>query len=303
MVGATEGGIAVDALQGGALVQPRPRRGLAFRWFVTRQPLGAAAGLVVLILIAVAVLAPALSPFNPQTFAGAPYTHPGSRLLLGTDSLGRDIASRLIWGARISLYVGIAAALIGVLGGAALGAITSYVGGIADLAAVRLVDGGQAFPPLVLALVLMGTFGASVNNVIIAVAIIYIPITARVVRPIVLSLKQSQYIEAARASGASGTRVLLRHIVPNAVPSALVLFSLAIGNAIVVEASLSFLGVGIPPNVASWGGMVNTAEIQTLAIAPWIMLAPAAAIALSVYAFNLLGDAVRDAIDPKLRTG
>jgi len=268
----------------------------------SQQPLGVIAGLIVVALFCTAVLAPLLAPFNPQSLVGIPYTHPGSRFLLGTDSLGRDVTSRVIWGSRVSLYVGVAGALTGVTLGVALGAICSYAGGAVDLVSVRIVDGAQAFPPLVLALVLMGTFGSSVINVIAAVALIYVPITARVIRPVVLGLKSTQHIEAAKASGSSGVRILLRHIVPNTVPSALVLFSLAIGNAIVIEASLSFLGVGIPPNIASWGGMINTAGIQSLAIAPWIMFAPAAAIGVAVYAFNLLGDSVRDVLDPRLRS-
>jgi peptide/nickel transport system permease protein len=281
------------------------RRGVghAVGQFIRSQPIGAVSAIVVIGLALAALLAPVLAPYGQKSLVGPPFGHPDSRFLLGTDALGRDVLSRLLWGGRVSLTVGLAGSTVGVLGGMVLGILAGYAGGAADTIVERFVDGAQAIPPLVLALVLVAAFGASITIIVIAVAVVYVPITTRVVRVIVLSLKTRPYVEAARACGASSARILVQHIAVNTVPTVLVLFSLAVANGIVIEASLSFLGVGVPPNVASWGGMIQATKIQTLPLAPWTMFAPAAVIGIAVYAFNLLGDAVRDALDPKLRGG
>ena len=275
--------------------------GRALAQFIRSQPIGAVSAVVVIALMLASLLAPVLAPYGQNALVGLPFGHPNGQYLLGTDALGRDVLSRLLWGGRVSLTVGIAGSAVGVLGGTMLGILAGYAGRATDTIIERFVDGAQAIPPLVLALVLVAAFGGSVTIIVIAVAVVYVPITARVVRPVVLSLKTRPYVEAARASGASTARILVYHIAVNTVPTVLVLSSLAVASGIVIEASLSFLGVGVPPNVASWGGMIQATEIQSLPLAPWTMLAPAAVIGIAVYAFNLLGDAVRDALDPKLR--
>jgi peptide/nickel transport system permease protein len=272
------------------------------RWFVASQPLGAAGALVVLLLVGTAIFAPALAPHGPKDTAFAPYVPPGAEFLMGTDHLGRDMLSRVIWGARLSLYVGLTSVLFGITLGALWGVVTAYFGGVSDSASQRVVDSLMALPPIVLALALMAALGQSVTNVIIALAILLIPTAARTLRSVALSIKEMPYVEAARAAGASEWRVIFRYVVPNTLSTYIVLFTVNIAYAIVVEAALAFLGLGAPPDEPSWGGML-TAGTQALETAPWMIFFPGLAISLTVFGLNLLGDSIRDLTDPRLRGG
>jgi len=270
--------------------------------FVTGQPLGAAGALVVLVLIAVALFAPALAPHGPKDAAFAPYVAPGREFPMGTDQLGRDLLSRVIWGARLSLYVGVVSVLFGVTLGALWGAVTGYLGGASDTSSQRVVDCLMALPPIILALSLMAALGQSVDNVILALVILLTPTAARTIRSVALGVAANPFIEAAQAAGASQTRIIFRHLIPNCMASYIVLVTTNISYAIVVEASLSFIGAGAPPDEPSWGGML-TAGIQALETAPWMVFFPGLAISLAVFGLNLLGDSIRDLTDPRLRGG
>lgn len=267
-----------------------------------RQPLGAAGGLIVLALIAVAVLAPRLAPHGPKEASFAPYLPPSAEFPMGTDQLGRDVLSRVVWGARLSLYVGLVSVVFGITAGSLWGAVTAYLGGAADMGSQRVVDSVMALPSIILALALMAALGQSVNNVIIALVVLLTPTAARTVRSIALGIIASPYMEAARAVGATNWRIISRHLIPNCMAGYIVLVTTNVSYAIVVEASLSFLGAGAPPDEPSWGGMV-TAGIQAIETAPWMLFFPGVAISLVVFGLNLFGDSVRDLTDPRLRGG
>jgi len=267
-----------------------------------RQPLGAAGGLIVLALIAVAVLAPRLAPHGPKEATFAPYLPPSAEFPMGTDQIGRDVLSRVVWGARLSLYVGLVSVVIGITAGSLWGAVTAYLGGAADTGSQRVVDSVMALPPIILALALMAALGQSVNNVIIALVVLLTPTAARTVRSIALGIVASPYIESARAVGATNWRIISRHLIPNCMAGYIVLVTTNVSYAIVVEASLSFIGAGAPPDEPSWGGML-TAGIQALETAPWMVFFPGLAISLAVFGLNLFGDSIRDVTDPRLRGG
>lgn len=279
------------------------RRALALLgWFAARQPLGAAGALIVLVLTLTAIFAPQLAPHGPKDAHFAQYLPPSAEFPMGTDQLGRDILSRVVWGARLSLYVGVVSVAVGVTLGALWGIVAAYFGGVADSASQRLVDVLMSLPPILLALSLMAALGQSVNNVIIALAILLTPTAARTLRSVALSIKEGPYVEAARAAGCTHWRIIFRHVLPNSFATYIVLFTVNVGYAIVVEAALSFLGFGAPPDEPSWGGML-TAGTQAMTTAPWMIFFPGLAISLTVFGLNLLGDAVRDLTDPRLRGG
>ncbi|MBI2527634.1 MAG: ABC transporter permease [Candidatus Rokubacteria bacterium] len=267
-----------------------------------RQPLGAAGALVVLVLVGVALLAPRLAPHGPKETAFAPYLAPSAEFLMGTDQVGRDVLSRVIWGARLSLYVGLASVVVGITLGALWGVATAYLGGLADIGSQRVVDSLMALPPIILALALMAALGQSVTNVILALIILLTPTAARTVRAVALGVAAAPYVEAARAAGGSHWRIISRHLLPNCLASYIVLLTTNVSYAIVVEASLSFLGAGAPPDDPSWGGML-TAGVQAIETAPWMVFFPGLAISLAVFGLNLLGDSIRDVTDPRLRGG
>ncbi|HTY77488.1 MAG TPA: ABC transporter permease [Candidatus Bathyarchaeia archaeon] len=269
---------------------------------VRRQPLGAAGGIIVLALVAVAVLAPRLAWHGPKEAGFAPYLPPSAEFPMGTDQVGRDVMSRVIWGARLSLYVGLVSVLFGITAGSLWGAVTAYLGGAADTGSQRVVDAVMALPPIILALALMAALGQSVNNVIIALVVLLTPTAARTIRSVALGVVASPYMEAARAVGASRWRIICRHLIPNCLAAYIVLITTNVSYAIVVEASLSFIGAGAPPDEPSWGGML-TAGIQALETAPWMILFPGLAISLAVFGLNLFGDSIRDVTDPRLRGG
>jgi peptide/nickel transport system permease protein len=265
-----------------------------------RQPLGAAGGLIVLVLILVALLAPRLAPHGPKEATFAPYLPPSAEFPMGTDQVGRDVMSRVIWGARLSLYVGLVSVVFGITAGALWGAVTAYVGGAADMGSQRVVDAVMALPPIILALALMAALGQSVNNVILALVVLLTPTAARTIRSVALGVVASPYMEAARAVGASRWRIICRHLIPNCLAAYIVLVTTNVSYAIVVEASLSFIGAGAPPDEPSWGGML-TAGIQALETAPWMVFFPGLTISLAVFGLNLFGDSIRDVTDPRLR--
>ena len=271
------------------------------RRFAQAKPLGMAGALVLALMGIVTVFAPLLAPYDPLDASFARSLPVSGEHWLGTDPLGRDVFSRVIMGSRISIYVGIVSVLIGVSFGAFIGIVSAYVGGIVDLVVQRVVDAIQAFPGLVLAMAIMVTLGQSINNVIIAIAILLIPGGARIIRGAALSIKEQTYIDSARAVGCSHVRIMARHIFPNTIAPYIILISVSIGNAIITEAALSFLGVGAPPDAPSWGAMVNTASQELFTGGLGLAVGPGLAIALAVFAFNLLGDALRDTLDPRLR--
>jgi peptide/nickel transport system permease protein len=253
-------------------------------------------------LVFVAMFAPLLAPYNPYTVSlDARLQPPGEGHPLGTDELGRDILSRLLYGARVSLWVGIVtvalAGLIGVTGGVAAG----YMGGACDAIIMRLVDVFLAFPVIILAIAIVAVRGPGLTNVLVALALVYWTTYARVARGVVLTVREEEYTWAARAVGASAPRIMLHHLLPNAVAPLIVLASLGMGTAILAEAALSFLGLGIQPPEASWGSMLNTG-MQFLRDASFLSTFPGLAIFVTVLGFNLLGDGLRDALDPRLRT-
>lgn len=268
--------------------------------FVSEHPLGAIGAVIVLFLILVAIFAPWIAPYGPKVTDFEAFMPPSDQHWFGTDHLGRDIFSRVVWGSQLSLYVGLTSVGVGVTIGALWGIGTAYLGGTIDVVTQRVVDVLMGFPPIILALGLMAVLGQSVNNVIIALVILLSPSAARTMRSSVLSLKEMAYVESARALGASTMRVVFRHLVPNCLGTYIVLFTVNVAYAIVVEAALSFLGLGSPPDEPSWGGML-TAATASLERAPWIAFFPGAAISLVVFGLNLLGDAIRDMTDAKMR--
>jgi len=285
-----------------AILRPKSTLPVALLRFCAQQPLGAFGAAVLIFAVVVAVLAPMLAPYSPTAIEVAEkFTPPFGKQILGTDELGRDVLSRLIFGARISMSVGIISVGIAISAGTLIGIFSAYSGGKTDLAIQRLVDTMMAFPAIIMALALMAALGASQTNVIVALVVILLPGAVRVVRSQVLSIKEQDYTLAARAIGAGSTRVMLRHILPNVMATYIVLSTITLGYAIVVEASLSFLGVGIPPDIASWGGMLNLGATTYIDVSPWLSVFPGITIALIVFAVNLLGDSLRDVLDPRLR--
>ncbi|MBI2908662.1 MAG: ABC transporter permease [Chloroflexi bacterium] len=272
--------------------------------FTRRKPLGAAGGFLVLLVVFAALFAPFISPHDPIfIYRGKQFTPPGAEFLLGTDNVGRDLLSRLIWGSRVSLYVGAFSVLIGSSIGAMLGVTSAYFGRTFDTVVQRVIDSIMAFPALVLAIAIVAMMGASTNNVMAALSVVLIPQGTRVIRSTALSAKENQYIEAARAIGCSDLRIILRHLLPQCVAPFIVLATASVGWAIVIEASLNFLGVGTPPPTPTWGGMLSGAARRYAESAPWMAIFPGIAISFAVFGFNMLGDALRDVLDPRLRTG
>jgi peptide/nickel transport system permease protein len=269
--------------------------------FLRREPLGAIGGAIFLVMILVAVFAPQIAPQDPLEIRGRlTYRLPGAAAWFGTDKFGRDILSRVIYGARVSLYVGTLTVAFGTTFGMLVGLFSAYVGGKLDTVVQRVVDSFQAFPALFLALAIVAAMGQHLNSVVLALAIVTWPAASRVVRSAVLGQRSMVYVEAARAIGARDVRIVLRHILPNVASVYLVLATAALGGAILTEAALSFLGAGVPPPTPSWGTMLNEGA-TTAVVYPWIPIFPGIAISLAVFAFNFLGDALRDFLDPRLR--
>ncbi len=285
-----------------AIAPPQPTRTARLRHLVRKQPLGAFGATVLLIMVFAAVFAPWIAPYDPT--AGDPamlYQPPSASFWLGTDAFGRDILSRLIYGARVSLVVGFGASLLGVIVGTVVGVTSGYFGRWFDSIAQRVVDAMLAFPMLLLALAMAAVLGSSVRNVIIALAMPIVPRAARIARASTLVLKASTFIEASRAIGCSNARIIVQHILPNTLAPLLVIATAYLGLAIVQEAALDYLGAGIQEPQPSWGLMMSGSATSLALTAPWIVLFPGIAISLVVLASNLLGDAIRDVLDPRLQ--
>ena len=278
----------------------RVLRGL--RRFAGKQPVGTASGIVLAVIILVAIASPVIAPHNPiEGHFTAINEPPDSDYFLGTDRVGRDVLSRVVYGARISLLVAFVAVIVGDALGAMWGIASGYLGGKFDIYSQRIVELLLSFPTLILAMVLLLGLGAGVFTVIVAIAITRIPLSVRVIRSVSLSVKENSYVEAARAIGASDLRVMSLHIAPQCFAPWLVLVTAQLGGVIVLEASLGFLGVGVPAPTATWGNMLGGAVAATLKPEWWLVIFPGVAITITVLAFNLFGDSIRDALDPRLR--
>ena len=270
--------------------------------FARRSPMSAFWGVVAAAIVGMTVLAPVVAPFDPlKSDFRAMSKPPNERHLFGTDQLGRDNLSRVIYGARASLTVALGAVVFGTTLGALWGLASGYLGGRFDLVSQRIIEFLQSFPDLILAMAIAMALGAGFGTVIVAIAVTRIPFGGRVIRAVVMSLKELSYVEAARGLGASNMRVMLRHILPQCVAPYLILATTHLGVAIIIEASLGFLGVGIPPPTPTWGNMLADSLNAGLIPPWWLVLFPGAAITLTVLAFNLLGDGIRDVLDPRLR--
>ncbi len=266
-----------------------------------KSPVVGVAFVVTLALCAVALLAPVLSPKNPLIMDFRAQLSPPSRAyLLGADSFGRDVLSRLVHGARISMGISLGSVLLSVVIGVPLGCVAGYLGGVMDEVLMNVADGLLSLPPLVIAVALVGILGPSVRNVVFALTVVYTPRFARLSRATVLSLRDQDFVQAVRALGADNGRILIRHIVPNAVAPLLVLATVTFGQALIAESGLSFLGLGAQPPTPTWGSMLSESQ-RFIQQAPWLPIFPGLIIMLAVLALNVLGDGVRDAIDPKLR--
>jgi len=270
--------------------------------FVRTKPLGAGGALIILGMMLVALFAEVLAPYDPyRGDYGLQFARPSVDHWFGTDEFGRDVLSRVMYGARIALFVGFVASFAGCTLGGLLGVVSAYWGGKVDLILERLMDVLLAFPQLILALAIASILGPAVQNVVVAVAIPIIPRAARVVRATALSVKENPYVEAVQALGALRRRVVLRHIVPNVMAPYIIILTAQLGGAILTEAALSYLGLGTAEPTPSWGLMLSGSAPSYAEKAPWIALFPGIAISLGVFGFNLFGDSLRDALDPKLR--
>ena len=268
-----------------------------------KQPLGAIGLAVVIAMILMAVFANYLTGYDPEEndFASM-LIAPGWEILLGTDQFGRDIMTRLIYGARTALFVGFVASFVGSTIGLVLGVMSAYFGGTFDLIFQRIMDVFMAFPLIIMALAIVSIFGPSTENVIIAITIPFIPRCARVVRSNALAIREIPYVDAARALGFSHARIILRHMAPNVMAPFLIMLTAFVGQAILLEASLSYLGLGVQEPNAAWGLMLQGGAEEYVESEPWIAIFPGIAISMAVFGFNLFGDSVRDVLDPRLRT-
>jgi len=271
--------------------------------FTRRRPLGAAGAAVVILLILMALSANLIAPYNPVAVDfGAMLSRPSAAHWLGTDAFGRDVLTRLIYGSRTALMVGFGAAVIGSTLGAILGVGSAFFGGKIDLYLQRFMDCFIAFPLIILALAMVAILGNTLPNLIIAITIPMIPRCALVIRSTALSIREMPYVDAARAAGFGSARIIMRHMLPNVMAPYLIMLTAFLGQAILLESSLSFLGLGVQEPTAAWGLMLRGAAVDFAESAPWMAIFPGLAISLAVFAFNLFGDSLRDALDPKLRT-
>lgn len=268
---------------------------------ILRNPVGAVFAFLIALIVFMAVAAPLITREDPfettfDTFAAPSLDHP-----FGTDNLGRDQFARIVYGARPALKVGLLSVFLAVGGGSVVGLVSGYLGGLFDLLVQRVVDGLLALPGLVLALAIVSVLGPSLINALLAIAIVFAAAVSRIIRGSVISVKQNAYIEAARAVGATNVRVMVHHVLPNVMAPILILISTLLGAAVLLDASLSFLGLGTQPPEPSWGLMLATTGRTYAETAPWLAIVPGLAISVTVLAFNMLGDVIRDELDPRLR--
>lgn len=285
-------------LVAGAAVSPAPASRHLARQLWRRKTAVLGLGLAAVVLLG-ALLAPWLAPADPLAMSPRRFAAPSAAAWLGTDQFGRDLLSRLLYGARVSMAVAFAAVGLAVLVGGAIGLCAGYFEGKVDLLLMRGVDVLMAFPTLLLALAVVATFGGSTRNLVLAVTLAYIPIFSRVIRGSVLSVKQNEFVAASRALGARDGRIMLRAVLPNVLAPIIVQATFNLSTAIMIEAALSFLGLGVQPPAPSWGSMLSEAR-SFMELDPWLALAPGGAITLAVLGFNLLGDGLRDILDPRL---
>ena len=287
--------------------EARPQRTLAqnLKRFARRKPAGAVSAVVLILLALTALFAPMIATHDPirDQVAAERLEAPSSSHLMGTDNLGRDVFSRVVYGARISLQVGFLAIGLGTTAGLIIGVLSGYLGGKLDLVVQRLVDVLMGFPFIILAMLLVVALGASLLNVGIALSVAIVPRMVRLSRSSTLSVKEEMYVLAAMTVGVNLPRMVLVHILPNTLGPVFVLATGALGGVIVAEAGLAFLGLGIPPPSPSWGGMLNVGARGYMEAAPWMVLFPGIALSVGVFTFALLGDALRDVLDPRLRRG
>jgi len=270
--------------------------------FCRDKPLGAFGGIFLLLMVLTALFAETLATHDPtRTDPAHTLSRPTAAHWLGTDNLGRDVYSRIVHGARVSLAVGLASTVLGAVLGGVIGLLAGYFGGWADLVTQHVMDILQGLPLLILALVLAATLGPSLPNVIVAISIPIIPRAGRVIRSSTLAIREMPYVEAARALGVGHLRIAFRHVMPNTIGPFIVLAAAQLGSAILVEAALSFLGLGVPEPYPAWGRMLSVSAAEFAQKAPWLVLFPGMAISLAVFGSNLLGDALRDVLDPRLR--
>jgi peptide/nickel transport system permease protein len=265
------------------------------------QPLGVLGAIIILLLVFMSIFAGLVAPYDPQAIDFTSLQSPNATNFFGTDDKGRDIFSRVVFGSQTSLKVGIIATCIGTIGGTLVGLLSGYFGGVLDMALQRVMDALLAFPLIILALIMVAVLGNSIGKLMVVVGIAIIPGVGRVMRGVVLSEKQALYIEAARSTGAGTVRILLRHILPNVAATVIVIATSLLGAAILIEAGLSFLGLGTPPPTPSWGTDLSGNARRYFTYAPWMAIFPGLALSLVVLGFNLLGDALRDILDPRLR--
>lgn len=270
--------------------------------FCRRKPLGAIGAAIVVGLIVMAAFADRIAPYPyDESVRGARMKPPSVQFWMGTDNIGRDIWSRVVYGARISVTIGFATVALATLLATVIGVSSAYLGGAYDIVVQRVVDAWISFPALVIVLSLLAALGPGLLNLILALSIIGAAGTSRVIRGAALSTMQDPYVEAARALGAGHARVILRHVLPNVMATIIILATIGLGTVILAESALSFLGFGIPPPYPSWGGMLSGSGRSFMFHAPWMALFPAAAISLAVFGFNMFGDALRDLLDPRMR--
>ena len=284
------------------------RGGVARRWaralarFVVRKPLGAIGAVIVIAMLIMAVFAERIAPYSyDETIRGARMRPPSAAHWLGTDNLSRDLWSRIVYGARVSVTVGFATIALGIAAATAIGVSSAYFGGTYDLVLQRIVDAWLSFPYLVIILSVMAVLGPGRLNLIISIAVIAAALNSRVIRGAALSVMQNQFVEAARAMGCGHARIILRHVLPNVTATIIILATIGLGAVILAESALSFLGFGVPPPYPSWGAMLSGSGRTYMLRAPWMAIWPGVAISLAVFGFNMLGDALRDVLDPRLR--
>ena len=289
----------VELRRAGAMVRGY---GGALVHFMRRYPLGAIGALIMLLFIATALFADQISSYDPtSTNPRVSLARPGEQHMLGADFMGRDVFARIVYGARISLAVAIGATALGCLIGVSVGLLSGFFGGWVDLIVQRLIDIMQALPLLVMALIMAASLGPSLGNTIVAIAIPLVPNVARVIRSNTLALREMPFVEAARAVGMSEARIAIQHVLPNTLAPLIVLATAQFGSAILVESALAFLGLGVPEPHPSWGRMLSESAAEYVRTAPWLVIFPGIAISMVVFGTNLLGDAVRDILDPRQR--